>query len=320
MTAIETHDLTKRYGDEQAVAGLSLSVERGEVFGFLGPNGAGKSTTINMLLDFVRPTAGRATVLGYDTQAESQAVRSRTGVLAEGIDLYGRLTGRRHVELAIEWTGGDETPRELLDRVDLDSTAAERPVGGYSKGLKQRVALAMALAGQPDVLILDEPATGLDPNGIRMMRALVQDAATSGTAVFFSSHDLGQVEAVCDRVGILDDGRLVAVDTVDGLRAAVGASAELRLRLAEPPGVDVGRLSGVTDATYADGLLRVTCERPHAKADVVGHLRDAGQSILDIDAEAVSLEDVFAAYTNGTAPATTDAETGEAARMAEVVA
>jgi len=126
-----------------------------------------------------------------DAQTESEAIRNRIGVLAEGIDLYGRLTGKRHLELALKWTDGEQTPETLLDRVGLAVTDAERKVGGYSKGMKQRLALAMALAGDPDLLILDEPSTGLDPNGIRTMRELVRSEAAAGTTVFFSSHDLG---------------------------------------------------------------------------------------------------------------------------------
>jgi ABC-2 type transport system ATP-binding protein len=299
MTAIETSGLTKHYGNEVALDDLDLTVESGEVFGFLGPNGAGKSTTINLLLDFVRPTAGSATVLGMDTQAEGEAIRDRIGVLAEGIDLYGRLTGRRHLELAIDWADGTQTPEALLEQVGLAVDDAERRTANYSTGMKQRLALAMALAGDPEVLILDEPSSGLDPNGIRTMRQLVRDAAADGTAVFFSSHDLGQVESVCDRVGILNDGRLVAVDEIDDLRATVGAHAELYLRVAEEPAVDLDGVEGVTDVTYADGRLTVTVDDAGAKARAIGRLLDAGVEIRDVDAATVSLEDVFAAYTNG---------------------
>ncbi len=320
MTAIETRGLTKAYGDDTALDAIDLEVPSGEIFGFLGPNGAGKSTTINLLLGFTSPTAGEATVLGHDVRREPRAIRARTGVLAEGIDLYGRLTGRRHVELAIDWANAHERPDPLLDRTGLSSDDADRRVGDYSKGMKQRIALAMALAGEPDLLILDEPASGLDPNGIRMMRELVAAEAADGTAVFFSSHDLGQVEGVCDRVGILDDGELVAVDTVDGLRAAVGASTELRLRLTEPPRIDVEAVAGIADATYADGRLRVTCADPSAKAHVIGHLLDAGQEIRDIDTEDVSLEDVFAAYTNGDPGVAPGEHTAGTAAKREVIA
>jgi len=299
MSAIEAKELTKHFGDDVALDGLNLVVEEGEVFGFLGPNGAGKSTTINLLIDFMRPTVGSASVLGMDAQTESEAIRNRIGVLAEGIDLYGRLTGKRHLELALKWTDGEQTPETLLDRVGLAVTDAERKVGGYSKGMKQRLALAMALAGDPDLLILDEPSTGLDPNGIRTMRELVRSEAAAGTTVFFSSHDLGQVEAVCDRVAILNDGNLITVDTIDGLREAIGARAELYLRIPEKPDVDLLPIDGVSDVKYEDGRLVVTCADPRAKALAIGQLLDANVDVLDVDASSVALEDVFAAYTNG---------------------
>ena len=298
MSAIETAALTKRFGETVAVDELELVVEEGEVFGFLGPNGAGKSTTINMLLDFMRPSDGEAYVLGMGAQTDSEAIRSRVGVLAEGIDLYGRLTGVRHLELAIDWADGDETPTSLLERVGLSSADAERRVGGYSKGMKQRLAIAMALAGDPELLIFDEPSSGLDPNGIRTMRELVADAAADGATVFFSSHDLGQVEAVCDRVGILNDGELVAVDTIDGLREAIGARSELRLRVGAEPDVDVRSVEGVEDVAFDDGLLRITCEDTRAKARSIGRLLEADVDVIDVDTASAALEDVFAMYTD----------------------
>src|SRR6056297_3406256 len=193
MAAIRTSGLTKRYdggllgSDVTAVDGLDLVVEEGEVYGFLGPNGAGKSTTIDVLLDYARPTAGTATVLGHDANAESEAVSERVGVLPEGYGLYDRLTGRRNLEFALDWRGADDDPDRLLDRVGLDADDAARPVGDYSKGMTQRVALAMVLVGDPDLLVLDEPSSGLDPNGIRLLREIVREQAAQGTTVFFSS-------------------------------------------------------------------------------------------------------------------------------------
>ena len=298
MTAIRTDALTKRYGEDVlAVDRLDLRVEAGEVFGFLGPNGAGKSTTINMLLDYVRPTGGSATVLGMDAHDESEALRERIGVLPEGFGLYERLSGRRHLRFAVDWKGAADDPDALLRRVGLDESDADRPVGDYSKGMQQRLALGMALVGDPDLLILDEPSSGLDPNGVRRMRELVGDAARDGTAVFFSSHVLGQVEAVCDRVGILYGGELVAVDTVEGLRRAVGSGSELRLRVGGPVGVDVADIAGVESVAESGGVLRVACSESRAKAEVVTRLTDSGVDIVDIDSEEASLEDVFTAYT-----------------------
>ncbi|ELZ22911.1 ABC transporter [Haloterrigena salina JCM 13891] len=308
MTAIRTTDLTKRFGDVVAVDGLDLRVREGEVFGFLGPNGAGKSTTIDMLLDYVRPTDGTATVLGMDVREDSEALRERVGVLPDGIGLYDRLTGRRHLEFAIEWTDAADDPDAILDRVGLDDRDAARSVGDYSKGMQQRLALGMALVGDPDLLVLDEPSSGLDPHGIRRMRDLVREEAERGTTVFFSSHILGQVEAVCDRVGILADGALVAVDTVEGLRKTVGAGSELRLRVTEDPGVDIAAIDGVELVRSADGFLRVACSDPRAKARVVTRLTTAGVEILDVDSDDASLEDVFTAYTTNGGVGNTESE------------
>ena len=297
MTAIQTRGLTKRFGDVVAVDDLDLRVEEGEVFGFLGPNGAGKSTTIDVLLDYVRPTEGAATVLGMDVHEDSEALRERIGVLPEGLGLYERLTGLRHLEFAVDWTDARIDPDAILDRVGLTEADAGRPVGDYSKGMAQRLALGMALVGDPDLLILDEPSSGLDPNGIREMRGLVREKADDGTTVFFSSHILGQVEAVCDRVAILYEGELIAVDTVEGLRKTVGAGSELRLRVSGDVGVDVAAIEGVDSARFADGILRVACSDSRAKARVVTNLTNADVEILDVDSEEASLEDVFTAYT-----------------------
>ncbi|PHQ47284.1 copper ABC transporter ATP-binding protein, partial [Halorubrum sp. C3] len=157
--AVQTTGLTKRYGDDVlAVDDLDLTVYAGEIFGFLGPNGAGKSTTIDVIMDYVRPSAGSATVLGRDAQAETRAVHERVGILPDGYGLYERRTGRENLTYAIALKGADDDVDDLLDRVGLDRAAADRAVGGYSKGMTQRLALAIALVGDPDVLILDEPS------------------------------------------------------------------------------------------------------------------------------------------------------------------
>lgn len=232
MTAIEMTGLTKQYGDVTAVADLDLVVDKGTVFGFLGPNGAGKSTVINCLLDYVRPTEGQISVLGYDAQAESLAVRQHTGVLPEGFDVYDRLTGRQHLQFVIDSAGASDDPDAIAERVGLDDTI-DRRAGGYSKGMAQRLMLGTALVGQPELLLLDEPSTGLDPEGAHEMREIVREEADQGATVFFSSHILGQVEAVCDRIGILQDGSLIAEDTVAGLRKTV--ETETTLTVEEPP-------------------------------------------------------------------------------------
>ena len=299
MAAIELTGVTKRYGAVTALDDVSLAVEEGEIFGFLGPNGAGKSTTIDILLDFVRPTAGTATVLGLDAQRDSLAVRQRVGVLPDGYHLYDRLTARQHLEFAIDSKGSDDDPLDLLERVGM-ADAADRKAGEFSKGMKQRLVLAMALVGDPDILILDEPSTGLDPNGAREMRDLIRAERDRGATVFFSSHILEQVEAVCDRVGILRDGELIAVDTLDALRDAMGTDARLTLTV---DGVSAAVLAAVeavpgVTSVQSDGerTLSVLCA-DDAKTAVMHAVESAGATVSDFETEETSLEELFAAYT-----------------------
>jgi ABC-2 type transport system ATP-binding protein len=301
MSVIETDGLTKRFGEDVlAVDDLDLRVEAGEVFGFLGPNGAGKSTTINVLLDLTRPTAGSATVLGHDIQEESQAIRERIGVLPEGYDLYDRLSGRKHVEFAMRTKGVDGDPAAVLDRVGLDEDDWDRTVGGYSKGMKQRLALGMALTGDPELLILDEPSSGLDPTGIAEVKELVRSEAERGTAVFFSSHILSEVEAVCDRIGVLNEGRLVASGTIDDLQREFAGDARLDLALDPVPETGIEALpevDGVTGTAVHEEGVTVQCRESRAKARAINHLEDAGATVTDIQVEDHSLEDIFAALT-----------------------
>jgi ABC-2 type transport system ATP-binding protein len=252
------------------------------------------------LLDFVRPTSGSASVLGHDAHEESKAIRERTGVLPEGYDVYERLTGREHVEFVVESKDADDDPATLLERVGV-ADAMDRRAGGYSKGMKQRLVLAMALVGDPDLLILDEPTTGLDPNGARKMRELVREENERGATVFFSSHILGQVEAVCDTVGILQDGELVAKDTVEGLRAASQGDVKLFVTVGEAAELDgalaaVRDLEAVVDVTVDGDRVVVDCE-DGAKMAVLNAFDDAGVTVEDFDTEEASLEDLFTAYT-----------------------
>ena len=303
MPAITVDELTKRFGQTVALEALSFQVEDGEVFGFLGPNGAGKSTTINVLLDFVRPTSGSASVLGMDAQRQSREIRQRTGVLPEGVELYDRLTARQHLEFVIDSKDATDDPEALLERVGL-TDAIDRKAGGYSKGMAQRLMLAMALVGEPDLLILDEPSTGLDPNGAREMREIVREENERGATVFFSSHIMEQVETVCDRVGILRDGQMVAVDSVEGLRDSVGGGTTLRVTVDQ---IDddalqaVRSLPDVTDATvesHAPPTVVVTVDG--SKTAVLSALEDRGIEIQDFETTEASLDDVFQSYTTDT--------------------
>jgi ABC-2 type transport system ATP-binding protein len=299
MPAIELDGVTKRFGDVEALRGVDMEVREGEIFGFLGPNGAGKTTTIDVLLDFVRATEGSATVLGYDVHEESRTIRERTGVLPEGFDVYERLTGRQHVEFVGEAKGADVDPDAVAERVGLDAEDFDRKAGGYSKGMKQRLILGMALIGEPDLLILDEPSTGLDPNGARRMREIVREERERGATVFFSSHILGQVESVCDRVAILEDGEVVAVDSVEGLRDSLGAETVLTVNLAESVDGVVAAAEGVAgvESARASGATVIVQCTDDAKMDVLSAIEDTGGNVENFDSEAASLDELFAAYT-----------------------
>jgi ABC-2 type transport system ATP-binding protein len=315
MTALQTSGLTKRFGDVVAVRDLDLSVESGEVFGFLGPNGAGKSTTISILLGFLDPSEGEATVLGHDATAESRAVRSRVGLLPEGYDVYPNLTGREHVASAIETKGAADDPDEVIERVGLAPDDARRPAGDYSTGMRQRLMLGVALTGSPDLLILDEPSSGLDPQGIKRLRSIVRAEADRGATVFFSSHILGEVEKVCDRVGIMNAGELVAVDAIDDLREEMGAGGVVEASVASAPDLEAVRaVEGVREAVHEGGVVRVTCADPRAKMPALRRIDDA-TTVTDVAVEDASLESLFEEYTDGAAPSAEEpSETAPAAQ------
>lgn len=292
MNAISTDGLTKRYGDVVAVNDLNLRVEAGEVYGFVGPNGAGKSTTIGILLDLIRPTGGSARVLGRDAQSEQLDIRERVGILPERCRLYGRLTAREHLAFAIEAHDADENPVDLLERVEL-TNAADRPAREYSTGMAQRLRLAIALVGRPALLILDEPESGLDPNGLARLREIVRRERDRGAAVFFSSHSLDQVRAVCDRVGILVGGELRADESLSDfedssprLVLAVDHGGENLMRTLEAhPNVEAVE-------QHEDGLV-ATITDLSAKAAVLREAEETAR-LVDFSIERRSLEDVFA--------------------------
>ncbi|QSG10492.1 ABC-type multidrug transport system, ATPase component [Halapricum desulfuricans] len=307
-SAIELTGLTKHFGDVIALDSVDLTVETGEIFGFLGPNGAGKSTTIDTLLDFVRPTAGSARVLGMDAQEDTLEIRRRTGVLPDAYQVYGRLTGRQHVQFAIDSKGTDDEPLALLERVGI-ADAADRPAGGYSKGMRQRLVLAMALVGEPEILILDEPSTGLDPNGAREMRQLIREEAERGATVFFSSHILEQVEAICDRVAILNEGRIVTVDTIAGLRDTAGTATQLTIRVDAVPEDSIEAievLEGVHSVTATGTTVTVRIE-DGSKTAILDVLESAGAEVLDFSTAETSLEELFAQFTTEPRREATDA-------------
>lgn len=299
MAAIETRSLTKRFGSIQALHDVTLQIDYGEVFGFLGPNGAGKSTTINIFLDFVRRTAGDVSIVGHDPQENPRAIRERIGVLSEDIGFYKRDTALDHLRFAIAMKRASDDPLELLERVGI-ADAAERPVGEFSTGMRQRLGLAIALVDDPDLLILDEPLGGLDPDGARILRETIRQERDRGAAVFFSSHIMDQVEAICDRVGIMHTGELVAVDTVDALQAQTDTSATLIVTVESAPENIVSHLTGiegVENIQIRGETLHVSYTDPTTKAAVITQLDEEGATMTDITTDGSSLEHVFTSIT-----------------------
>ncbi len=238
---ITARDLTKYYGPIRAIDSLNLDVRQGEVFGFLGPNGAGKTTTIRILLDMVRPTKGSALVFGLDVRRDSVQIRRRLGNLPGEVALYDTLKGMEVLELLGSFRGPSGTRRvtELAERLSLDLS---RTVRAYSHGMKQKLAIIQAFMHDPELLILDEPTLGLDPLMQREFYSLVMEEKARGKTVFLSSHILPEVERVCDRVGIIRDGNLVAVEEVEALKRKKVRKMDLVLK--EDPSDAMLRLSG----------------------------------------------------------------------------
>jgi len=231
-TLIETRNLVKKYGDKLAVDDVSFDVHAGEVFGFLGPNGAGKTTTIKIIVGLLRPTSGTVKVAGCDVQAQPMLAKAASGYVPDTPNLYAKLTGRELLRFVGDLYNLDRPHAarridELLRILDL-SAAADDTVDSYSHGMQQKASLAAALMHDPKVLVLDEPTVGLDPKSARLIKDILRQMAERGAAVFLSTHILEIAERMCDRIGIINQGKLVAVGTMTELRA-LGKSGEVSL-------------------------------------------------------------------------------------------
>lgn len=285
---VVTDRLTKRYGAHTAVDAVSMSVHRGEIYGFLGPNGAGKTTTLRMLAGLIRPDSGVATVLGR-APGDPDALR-RMGVLIEGPGFYPYLSGRDNLRVLARYRGiGDDAVVDALARVDLTARAQDR-FRTYSLGMKQRLGVAAALLGDPDLLILDEPTNGLDPAGMADMRELITGLAADGHTVVLSSHLLSEVQEICDRVGVVSDGRLLTESTVRDLRGAASLLVRAEpLELAFPAvRAVVGERSALVTATG----IRVDAGAAAAPS-VARAVIAAGADLLELRSDEKSLEEVF---------------------------
>jgi ABC-type multidrug transport system ATPase subunit len=294
--AVRTRGLTKAYGVDTGVFDLDLCVRRGEVYGFLGPNGSGKTTTMRMLVGLVRPTSGDAEVMGR--AAGSAEGLSRVGALIESPALYPHLSGRDNLRVLARYAGvAPSRVDAVLDEVDM-TAAADRAFRSYSLGMRQRTAVAAALLKDPDLLILDEPTNGLDPAGVVGMRELVGRLRGARRTVLLSSHVLAEVEQLCDRVGVIQRGRLVAEGTVEELRAR-DDGGELEIVAGDPEGA-AETLRGLPAVRAVrvgvDGALHVAVDPAEAPA-VTRALVAADIDVCELRRVRVSLEDTFFALT-----------------------
>jgi ABC-2 type transport system ATP-binding protein len=306
VAAIETVDLTKRYGDKIAVDHLNLRIARGEIFGLLGPNGAGKTTTILMLLGLTDPTSGQVRVDGLDPTRQSLLVKQRVGYLPDDVGFYDELTGRQNLLYTarlnrLSHQEAQQRVDDLLQQVGL-SNVADRKAGSYSRGMRQRLGLADALVKNPTVLILDEPTVNIDPEGVRetleIIARLRDDRAVT---VLLSSHLLHQVEQVCDRIGIFVDGRVVAVGTVQTLAHDIEDRWTFTIDASDPSGLvpdTLRRVPGVRTVAHDDPGWRVVADFDVRPA-LVDAVAEAGGALLHLERVRADLDAVYHRYFTG---------------------
>jgi ABC-2 type transport system ATP-binding protein len=296
---IEVRGLVKRYGELTAVAGVDLTVNAGDVYGYLGPNGAGKTTSLRMMLGLIRPTAGSVRLFGRDPM---EGVRALDGVagFVEAPTFYPYLNARRNLEMLAAYDGRGAPDRidQVLDTVELASRGGDR-VGGYSHGMRQRLGIAAALLRDPKLLLLDEPATGLDPAGMRDMRLLIHRLAREGMTVLLSSHLLTEVEDVCNRVAIVRSGRIVYEGEIAALKRGAGASYRLETTDDQRALAVCRAQPGVADAHVDEhGRITFTADES-AAAELSQALVEAGALIRALAPQTVTLEDLFFSFTEG---------------------
>jgi ABC-2 type transport system ATP-binding protein len=305
MYIVETKDLTKNYGSITAVDGLNLRIEEGDIFGFLGPNGAGKTTTILMLLGLTEPTSGSAFVAGYNTTREPLKVKRITGYVPENVGFYEDLTAAQNLVYTARLNGlsdrlADKRAIEALDIVGLPR-AAERNVSEFSRGMKQRLAIADILIKQPKIAIMDEPTSGIDPEGIvQVLDLIAKIARETKMTIVMSSHQLYQVQRICNRVGILMDGRLVAEGLLEELsKEAMGGSQfriEVKLtEITEAIVEAIKQISGVLSVEQSPSGLTINCSED-LRPQIARKIIDTGGLMVEMKIQSYALEDIYLKY------------------------
>jgi ABC-2 type transport system ATP-binding protein len=322
---ISALDLAKSYGNFRAVDSLVLEVKGGEIFGFLGPNGAGKTTTIRMLCGLLAPTSGTASVAGFDVREESVEVRKVVGLLPESSGFYNWMNAEEYLKYfaslyKIQGQEGRMRAKELLDRVGLaDKSFA--PIGYYSRGMKQRLALARALINRPRIVFLDEPTLGLDPRGQQEIRKMLREINEDGVTVFLSSHALSEVSSLCNRVAVVDHGKLIAQGTIEELRQRAGDARAMVVRVQNSPSA-LERIAGLPyladapaptlDAESVEVRIR---DGTVSVSDIVRVFDRQGLSVLEVKKQEMTLEEVFFNLTESRAKTTADSDPSPAANV-----
>lgn len=287
VDVIETRNLTKYYGKIRGMEDITLSVKKGEIFGFLGPNGAGKTTMIRTLLGFLKPTSGKAYIFGLDIREDGIEIKQDIGYIPGDLNLYGHLTGGQFLNY---FTSLRTSDMYLLDDLlSIFEVPLDRKIKGYSKGMKQKLGIIQAFMHDPELVIMDEPTASLDPLLQQKFYEFLRKEKKKGKTMFFSSHILSEVDKICDRVGIIRDGNLVALESIDTLKSKKGKS--IRLKIKEKP----SSFRGPKDMKIKDGWIQFVA------SDDIDHWikKLAKYTILDLEINEFSLEDIFIHYYEG---------------------
>jgi ABC-2 type transport system ATP-binding protein len=299
--AIEVMNLSKRYGEIQALDSVSFTVPEGEIFGYLGPNGAGKTTTIRILTGITLPTGGTARIFGHDIIGETIESRRRMGIVHETSNVYDELTAWQNLIFTAELyhvprAGREEWARELLETFDLLGRKDDH-AHGFSKGMKRRLTLAMGLMNHPRLLFLDEPTSGLDVQSNLIIRRVIRELAGEGVTVFLTTHNIEEANLTCDRVAIIDHGRIAAIDSPERLKKTIQSVQSVEVGFdRQPAGIldDLGSIPTVNEIRKEGDKIRLFTDNPSAVIPAVVAYADRGQmKVLSLTTYGPSLEDVF---------------------------
>lgn len=297
---VNVSNLTKNFGSKNAIKDLNFQIEQGEVFGFVGPNGAGKSTSINIMLGFQNPSKGSVEIFDKNINKYPRKVKKRIGVVPEDYNLYEGRTGIEHLNLSSRLKQQKVDGIDMAERVGLTEDEIKRDVSGYSTGMKQRLAIGMALVGGPDLLILDEPGSGLDPNGILKLQEIIRKESDDGTSVFFSSHILSNIEAVCDKIGVLNKGVIEFTGTIEELRKKTEQTKKIIARYEgqSPEDIGLSQKSEIIEVEIHDNNeIHISYEQQMYVDDILSELANSECKIKSIETDEQSLSELFGEIT-----------------------